>query len=406
MIVMKNYKNYKKNLTILFSMIAIFFTGFPHVWSIYSPYVIRITNWTREQTSMCFYLALFTFVFGNIVGGRIQDNAKPLRVLAAGGLLQSLGVLLSAYLMIANPIPIYFTFGVMQGFGQGMVYAVLLATAQKWYPKRKGFGSGIVITFNGLSGLLLTPLSRFFLAADGPQKALQVIAGLMAIAWAGSVLFIRQPEDVQEVQTVNGKTEKDKKKQYTAKEMMQTKKFYLLVASMCLALIPYLLISPIAQGLQMERGLHKDIAAGAIMTGAALNALGRIVVPALSDRFGRIYTIRVVYIIILFVSGGIILARTNMMFICVVILFGCYGAVMGSFPSIASSIFGTEHAAENYGYIMIGVILATGLAPLISALPWSKNGVDAFLIVGFVCSILACICITLLKKELSKLLTE
>lgn len=405
---MKNNKGYKKNLTILFSMIAIFFTGFPHVWSLYSPYVIRITNWTREQVSMCFYLAFFTFVFGNIVGGRIQDNAKPLRVLAVGGLLQSLGVLLSAYLMIANPIPLYLTFGVMQGFGQGMVYAVLLATAQKWYPKRKGFGSGIVITFNGLSGLLLTPLSRFFLAEDGPQKALQVIAGLMAIAWAGSVLFIRQPEDTQEAQTVNGKTEKDKKKQYTSKEMMQTKRFYLLVASMCLALIPYLLISPIAQGLQMERGLHKDIAAGAIMTGAALNALARIVVPALSDRFGRIYTIRVVYIIMLVASGGIILARTNLMFICVVILFGCYGAVMGSFPSIASSIFGTEHAAENYGYIMIGVILATGLAPLISALPSSKNGVgiDVFLIIGFICSILACICITLLKKELSKVLAE
>ena len=31
----------------------------------------------------------------------------------------------------------------MQGFGQGMIYTVILATVQRWFPNRTGFASGI-----------------------------------------------------------------------------------------------------------------------------------------------------------------------------------------------------------------------------------------------------------------------
>lgn len=55
----------------IFGAFAIFFTGYPHVWSIYQPYVMEQAGWSQGQASMCFYLALSTFVFGNIVGGRM-----------------------------------------------------------------------------------------------------------------------------------------------------------------------------------------------------------------------------------------------------------------------------------------------------------------------------------------------
>ena len=53
-------------LTMIFGAFAIFFTGYPHVWSIYQPYVMEQAGWSQGQASMCFYLALSTFVFGNI----------------------------------------------------------------------------------------------------------------------------------------------------------------------------------------------------------------------------------------------------------------------------------------------------------------------------------------------------
>ena len=38
-------------LTMIFGAIAIFFTGYPHVWSIYQPYVMEQAGWS--QTAAC-----------------------------------------------------------------------------------------------------------------------------------------------------------------------------------------------------------------------------------------------------------------------------------------------------------------------------------------------------------------
>ena len=68
-------------LTMIFGAFAIFFTGYSHVWSIYQPYVMEQAGWSQGQASMCFYLALSTFVFGNILGGRMQARMNPQRLL-------------------------------------------------------------------------------------------------------------------------------------------------------------------------------------------------------------------------------------------------------------------------------------------------------------------------------------
>ena len=139
-------------LTMIFGAFAIFFTGYPHVWSIYQPYVMEQAGWSQGQASMCFYLALSTFVFGNIGGG----------IFAAG-------ILASAFLIVPIPLPMYLSYGVMQGFGQGMIYTVILATVQRWFPDRTGFASGVVVTANGLCGFFLAPLSRKLLEAEGVE---------------------------------------------------------------------------------------------------------------------------------------------------------------------------------------------------------------------------------------------
>ena len=112
-------------LTMIFGAFAIFFTGYPHVWSIYQPYVMEQAGWSQGQASMCFYLALSTFVFGNIVGGRMQNRFKEKTIVWIGGGIFAAGILASAFLIVPIPLPMYLSYGVMQGFGQGMIYTVI-----------------------------------------------------------------------------------------------------------------------------------------------------------------------------------------------------------------------------------------------------------------------------------------
>ena len=70
--------------------------------------------------------------------------------------------------------------------------------------------------------------------------------------------------------------------------MIRTKKFYYLVATMMCGLMPYYLVSPISQTIQIERGILQAVAVGSVMAGSILNAGIRLILPTLADRAGRI----------------------------------------------------------------------------------------------------------------------
>mgnify|MGYP002247287510 CR=1 FL=1 len=202
------------------------FYGYPHVWSIYQPYVMEQAGWSQGQASMCFYLALSTFVFGNIVGGRMQNRFKEKTIVWIGGGTFAAGILASAFLIVSTPLPMYLSYGVMQGFGQGMIYTVILATVQRWFPDRTGFASGVVVTANGLCGFFLAPLSRKLLEAEGVQKTFLIIGAAIAVSWILCGIFFQAPD--KSLVNAGGSAAKSgtsEMKQYTSGEMMRTKKF-------------------------------------------------------------------------------------------------------------------------------------------------------------------------------------
>lgn len=378
---------------------VIFFTGFPHVWSIYQPYMMEEAGWSQGQASMCFYLALATFVFGNIIGGRMQDTGSPKKVLWIGGQVFALGVLLSAYMILPSPILFYITYGVMQGFGQGMVYTTIISTAQKWFADRPGFASGIIVTANGLCGFFMAPISRRLLVSGGPKRTLILIGLAIAMTWLFSSLYFETPgmpaEGTEEKKKLSGQ------KQYTSGEMIHTKKFYYLLFTMLFGLISYFLISPVSQSHQISLGIPEAVAVSAVMFGSVMNAGMRLVLPTLADKIGRIVCIRIV--LLMEIAAMLVLgtAHSYAATAAVIIMYGCYGGIMGSFPSLTSSVFGMKHTGENYGYVMLGIVIATFAAPGVTGI-LTGNGYSMHVVfyTGVVFAFMAFVCLALLEKEL------
>ncbi len=392
-------------LTMIFGAFAIFFTGYPHVWSIYQPYVMEQAGWSQGQASMCFYLALGTFVFGNIIGGRMQSRFKEKTIVWIGGGIFAAGILASAFVIIPTPLPMYLTYGVMQGIGQGMIYTVILATVQRWFPDRTGFASGVVVTANGLCGFFLAPLSRKLLEAAGVQRTLLLIGTAVTVSWILCGLFFQAPEKslVNTQYPAGQKAAEPEMKQYTSREMVRTKNFYLLLATMFLGLSSYFMVSPVSQTYQIELGIPSAVAVSAVMFGSIVNAGARLVLPTLADKVGRIVCIKGVLIVAVIAMGMLAVTGSLAVTVSIILIYGCYGGIMGSFPSLTSSIFGMKYTGENYGFVMFGMVMATFGAPAISSLVSSSGyGMKVVFVIGAVFAAAAFVCLTLLGKNLAK----
>ncbi len=393
-------------LTMIFGAFAIFFTGYPHVWSIYQPYVMEQAGWSQGQASMCFYLALSTFVFGNIIGGKLQNRYNAKIVVWTGGGIFAVGILASAFLILPSPVPMYLTYGVMQGFGQGMIYTAILATVQKWFPDRTGFASGVVVTANGLCGFFLAPISRKILEAGGVQKTLLVIGTAITISWILCGIFFDTPpvagKAVKDQKEAKGQASVATQKQYTSSEMMRTKNFYLLLGTMLFGLISYFMVSPVSQTYQIELGIPSALAVSAVMVGSIVNAGARLVLPTVSDKIGRIGCIKGVLIVAMAAMAVLAVSKSYAVTAAIVIMYGCYGGIMGSFPSFTSSIFGIEHTGENYGFVMFGIVIATFGAPAISGVVRQNGyGMNVVFGIGAGFAVAAFICLTLLGRNLA-----
>lgn len=391
----------KRNGMMAAGAFAILFTGFPHVWSIYQPYVLSETGWSESMVSICFYLPTLFFVFGNIFGGRIYDKGYGRLTLGVGGSIFAGGIILSALTLGIHPMITYMTLGVMQGIGQGMIYAVILATAQKWFPHKTGFASGVVITANGLCGFILSPVSKLLLERGGARLALISVGFLVFLSAVCAVCFVRQPEENQS----ETKQPSDflEGKQYTSSQMVRTKKFYYLVITMMCGLMPYYLVSPISQTIQINRGILQAVAVGSVMAGSILNAGIRLILPTLADKAGRIPCIQGVLCVAMLAMIFLLSGNNRLITAAIILAYGCFGGIMGSFPSLSSEIFGLRYAGQNYGIIMSGIVIVTITSPIISNLIISHGLPEAVrFMTGFCFAVAALIFSMLLKKEINQ----
>lgn len=393
--------NEKRLLMMITGAGIILFTGFPHIWSIYQPYVMEETGWGTGTVSLCFYLPTLFFVVGNVIGGRIGDTKSPKAALIPGGILISAGVFFSGLFMGTHPMSVYLTFGVMQGLGEGIIYAVVLSIAQKWFQDRTGFASGVVITANGFCGFLMSPISKMLLQRGGSKLALTVIGMSIGVAALLAVIFVRRPKEFQKTggnDTIYGNV-----KQYSSMEMVRTKKFYYLVITMMCGLMAYYLISPISQTLQIGRGIKETIAIASVMAGSVINAGMRLILPSMADYIGRIKCIQGVLIASVIVMVFFLTGSKGLSTIAVVMAYGCFGGIMGSFPSLASSIFSLKYSGQNYGIIMSGIIIANIISPVISNVAETVGAsVNLIFLIGMLCSLIAFVFSIKLDKEIKQ----
>jgi MFS family permease len=363
--------------------------GTVYSWSLFTQPLIAAFGWSNATTTWSFAIGIFFLGVGAILGGRWQDRKGPRIVAVTGVVLWGIGNVLAGLGTTRFGAPwIYATYGVLGGLGLGLGYVTPVAAVTKWFPDKRGLGSGMVVMGFGLGAFVYNNLLKAIPAfAAASREAGQVIAAragggdaAMSEGAVGAIMttfvvsgavyavlgglcasLVRDPPAGWAPAAATAKAgaagapKAAAQRDYRPSEAMRTPQFWSLWAMLFLNVTAGILFISNAVPIMRElTGAAPGTAVAVYGFIALSNGLGRFFWGAVSDRIGRNGAYLLIYglqVVIFFVVGGVGSLWVVAALFAVVLL--CYGGGFGTMPSFVADHFGTRYMGVNYGWILL-----------------------------------------------------
>jgi OFA family oxalate/formate antiporter-like MFS transporter len=357
--------NKKRGLPVVFAAIAVQLTlGVAYIWSLFQTGIANIIfGGNNAAAALTFSLLLSTLTIGSVIGGKLAVRYSTRAVVVAGGVILSLGFLLASYVTAQYPWMLWLTYGIMGGVGMGFTYSTTIACAQKWYPHKKGFVTGIIVSALGFGGVVFTPVVEMLIVAFGGESTLvnmggefgtfRVLSVVFLLVCVGGSFFLKNPPEGYMAEAVASAAAAKGTRNYTASEMLKTPEFYLVVVTFMLACMGGLMMIGFAKPIAVAKGLVETAAIG-VLAISMFNSLGRLLWGMISDKLGRKNTI------IVLLSGNAVLSllvntvEGYLIYVLIAFIGFFYGGLLSNFPALTADLFGARNMATNYGVVLLG----------------------------------------------------
>jgi OFA family oxalate/formate antiporter-like MFS transporter len=379
-------------------MVIQFCAGIIYMWSVFKGPIAAHLSWDAGAAALTASVMLSMFVLGIILGGYAQDKLGPKKVTLAGSVLIGVGMASTAVITSSTPWLVYITYGVIGGLGVGALYTSTLAAIQKWFPDRRGFASGMIVSAFGFSLVVFAPLAKFSLSGLGVPTTF-LIFGIAFFAVCGFCsLFIQNPPEGYLPEGYVPPPAVLAKQQYSPQEIIKTKQFYLLMGGLFFTLPAYFILNPVFISLGTARGLTEAIALlGVSMTGIG-SAVGRLAVGWTSDQIGRKAAMVAIAVITLCAALAMIAAEGVLFLICIVLVSFAFGGAAGVYAAMTAESFGTKFGGMNFGLVMIGFGASALTFPMIAKqLTAGGNYTSSFALAAATC-VIAIVLVLLMKN--------
>ena len=272
---------------------------------------------------------------------------------------------------------LYFTYGVICGFGTGIIYVGIIGLMVRWFPDRRGLATGLAAAGYGFGAFFTsfpidTMIKSSGYAAHAPglgrhpghhRHRCRAVAARAARGLGARGLHAGDGNHDQTTRS------------YTPREMLKSPVFYLLFVMMALMSTSGLMVTsnvgPFADEYHVAQAMVLGMAALplSLTLSRVTNGLTRPFFGWVSDHIGRemtmfvAFSLEAVAILVLFAfidQPALFVVLTGLVF------FG-WGEIFSLFPSTLTDTFGPRYAATNYGFLYIaqgvGSILGGPLAP-------------------------------------------
>ena len=373
--------------------------GAIYSWSLYNQPLSDMYGWSKDAIVMAYSIAIFVFAGTTILSGRLYEKMGPKVVAAIGGILYGIGMILTAF---ANELwLLYLSYGVIAGVGVGFAYVSPLATCVKWFPDHKGFITGVAVGAFGSGSMIFKNLISHFLGTVGLQRTFINLGIIFMILVLTGAALMKLPEEDTKSKAYKGPYE-----HMTLKDMVRTTRFYYVWWMYLLASMPGLLVIGLAKDIGVDMvGLSVGAASSAVAIVALFNAGGRLIWGTMSDRFGRLNMIGLMFVIT--ISALLFKAMVPMTqltyYITLIGVAFSFGGFLSVFPAMTSDFFGTRHLGANYGIIFQAYGIAALIGPIIKS---AAGGYTQTFLIGVAFGIVGLVLTFLLKRHMDDLEKE
>ncbi len=313
------------------------------------------------------------------VAGYFIDKFGIRNLMLVGSVLIFLGWVLGGTIA-TSVFHLYIFYGVLAGTGAGIIYIATVANAVKWFPDKRGLAAGLTAAgFGGGSALTLIPISASISSMGwaGAMAAWGVGQGVVAIVMA--LILHHPPKGWLPKDWVQPKAVAQTRREFSAAQMLTQKEFYIMYFMFLMVCTGGLMttgnMSQIAKSLNVFDAKVMGIAIVPFVATVAgvTNAFARIMWGAVSDRFGREYTMAFAFAL----EGVLIFLMTQIsgspiaFMILMPFVFLAWGEIYALFSAITGDVFGPKNASGNYGILYT----AKGLASILAG--WGAAAVAA-----------------------------
>ncbi|MCC8356353.1 MAG: MFS transporter [Oscillospiraceae bacterium] len=384
--------------------------GILYLWSVFKTPIVTAFNWNASAAGMVSSYMIFAFVFGNLIGGFINDKKGPKLPCCLGVSLVSLGVGLTSLLTEKTISLIYVTYAVMGGLGSGFAYGACISCIQKWLPHRRGLASGLACGAFGLSTVVFTPLSNALMnifTTDGVVNftpVFLILAGVFAVLGLIASSFVSLPSE-EYIKSLNlPEKAVSGGENYTLGQSMKQPAFWCLFFSIFFINGTWNLCVPLIKDLGMARGLAESAAIACVSFTGITNALGRIIMSTLSDKLGRTRTMHVLSALT-FVGAVLMTFITGYgYFATIAIIAFAYGGPSAVNAALCTDLFGAKHSGTNYGVAMLALGFSSIFFNWVSnnILKATVENVTSTFVMGAVTALIPVVLMIIIQRTLNK----
>ena len=336
-----------------------FNTGF----TLYFLPILNELHLSRAATSLPFSLARVEAALGGPIVGYLIDRFDVRVMLVVGTMLAGLGFVLLSFTPSYVLFVLVFMGPLTVGF-QGFNHATM-ASVNHWFRRQRGLAMSIVQTGQAIGGVVIFPLVALAVLKLGWRPA-AFLSGLVVLMLLPLVLLIRDsPESMgllpdgerptahdPSAGAVRPEHRHDDMREFTAREALRTRAFWLLAAFHGLRNIPYSGVSVHLVPLLVWKGLDEPMAAFFV----GLTAFSTVIVRPLMGWLGdwrskqKIGAVGVLLgalgLLVLTYSDG---ALSHMVLFAV--LFACGEGINSVTWALVGDLFGRRHFATIRGWI-------------------------------------------------------